>query len=55
LALQLSLLYNLVTQMDNPLNAQLAAAARRDSTSMKMLAFISAIFFLGASVWESSV
>ena len=42
--------YNLVAQMDNELNAQLAASAGRDSTSMKILAFISAIFLPGSFV-----
>jgi hypothetical protein len=50
MALQLSVLYNFVAQMDNALNAQLAAAAGRDSTSMKILAFISAIFLPGSFV-----
>ena len=50
MALQLNVLYNFVAQMDNALNAQLAAAAGRDSTSMKILAFISAIFLPGSFV-----
>ncbi|KAF2729631.1 hypothetical protein EJ04DRAFT_580480 [Polyplosphaeria fusca] len=50
MALQLNVLYNLVAQMDNALNAQLAAAAGRDSTSMKILAFISAVFLPGSFV-----
>lgn len=50
MALQLSVLYNFVAQTDNALNAQLAAAAGRDSTSMKILAFISAIFLPGSFV-----
>ena len=45
--LQLNVLYNFVAQTDNKLNAELAAAAGRDSTSMKILAFISAIFLPG--------
>lgn len=50
MALQLNVLYNFVAQMDNALNAQLAAAAGRDSTSMKILAFISVIFLPGTFV-----
>lgn len=50
MALQLNVLYNFVAQMDNALNAQLAAAAGRDSTSMKILAFISAVFLPGSFV-----
>lgn len=50
MTLQLNVLYNLVAQMDSALNAQLAAAAGRDSTSMKILAFISAVFLPGSFV-----
>ncbi|KAH7109098.1 hypothetical protein B0J11DRAFT_620492 [Dendryphion nanum] len=50
MSLQLNVLYNIVAQMDNALNAKLAAAAGRDSTSMKILAFISATFLPGTFV-----
>jgi hypothetical protein len=50
MALQLNVLYNFIAQADNALNAQLAAAAGRDSTSMKILAFISALFLPGSFV-----
>lgn len=50
IVLQLNVLYNLVTQMDNAFNTQLAATAGRDSTSMKILAFISAIVLPGSFV-----
>ena len=50
IALQLQVLYNFVAEMDNQLSAELAAAAGRDSTSMKILAFISALFLPGSFV-----
>jgi glutamate-1-semialdehyde 2,1-aminomutase len=50
MALQLNVLYNFIAQADNALNAQLAASAGRDSTSMKILAFISALFLPGSFV-----
>ncbi|KIX02237.1 uncharacterized protein Z518_08176 [Rhinocladiella mackenziei CBS 650.93] len=42
--LQLNVLYSFVAQHDNQLSAQLAALSGRDSTSMKILAFITAVF-----------
>ena len=50
MALQLNVLYNVVAQMDNRISAELAASAGRDSTSMKILAFISAAFLPGSFV-----
>lgn len=47
MALQLDVLYNFVAQLDNQTTAELAASASRDSTSMKILAFISALFLPG--------
>ena len=47
MALQLAVLYNFVAQLDNQTSAELAASASRDSTSMKILAFISALFLPG--------
>lgn len=47
MALQLNVLYQMVAQMDNQTSAELAASASRDSTSMKILAFISALFLPG--------
>ncbi|KIW09022.1 hypothetical protein, variant [Verruconis gallopava] len=42
--LQLSILYSFVAQRDNRLNARIAKTTGRDSVSMKILAFISALF-----------
>jgi hypothetical protein len=42
--LQLNILYSLVAQKDNKLNTRIARSSGRDSVSMKILAFISAIF-----------
>ena len=42
--LQLDILYSFVAQKDNRLNTRIARSAGRDSVSMKILAFISAIF-----------
>ena len=50
MTLQLNVLWNFVAQVDNALNASLAAAAGRDSTSMKILAFIAALFLPGSFV-----
>ncbi|KAL9114442.1 MAG: hypothetical protein Q9227_001523 [Pyrenula ochraceoflavens] len=50
MALQLNVLYNFVAQKDNRLSAKLAASAGRDSVSMKILAFISAIFLPGSFI-----
>ena len=50
MALQLNVLYNFVAQLDNQTSAELAASASRDSTSMKILAFISALFLPGSFV-----
>ena len=47
MALQLNVLYNFVAQLDNQTSAELAASTSRDSTSMKILAFISALFLPG--------
>jgi hypothetical protein len=43
-------LYSFVAQTDNRLSARLAAVAGRDSTSMKILAFITTIFLPGSYV-----
>lgn len=50
MALQLDVLYNMVAQMDSRLSARLAASAGQDSTSMKILAFISALYLPGSFV-----
>lgn len=50
--LQLNVLYNFVAQLDNQTSAELAASASRDSTSMKILAFISALFLPGSFISE---
>ncbi|KAL2808079.1 hypothetical protein BJX63DRAFT_52752 [Aspergillus granulosus] len=50
LELQLNVLYSFVAQTDNRLSARLAAVAGRDSTSMKILAFITTIFLPGSYV-----
>ncbi|RDW79100.1 uncharacterized protein DSM5745_05952 [Aspergillus mulundensis] len=50
LELQLNVLYSFVAQTDNRLSARLAATAGRDSTSMKILAFITTIFLPGSYV-----
>ncbi|KAL4864917.1 hypothetical protein BDV12DRAFT_158175 [Aspergillus spectabilis] len=50
LELQLNVLYSFVAQTDNRLSARLAATAGRDSTSMKILAFITTIFLPGTYV-----
>ena len=42
--LQLDILYSFVAQKDNRLNTRIARSSGRDSVSMKILAFISAIF-----------
>jgi glutamate-1-semialdehyde 2,1-aminomutase len=42
--LQLNILYSFVAQRDNRLNTRIAKSSGRDSVSMKILAFISAIF-----------
>jgi Mg2+ and Co2+ transporter CorA len=47
---QLNILYSIVAQTDNQLNARLAASAGRDSTSMKILALITVIFLPGTFV-----
>ncbi|KAL3467673.1 hypothetical protein BJX64DRAFT_121334 [Aspergillus heterothallicus] len=47
-------LYSFVAQTDNRLSARLAAVAGRDSTSMKILAFITTIFLPGSYVAVSS-
>lgn len=39
-----------MTQTDNHLNATLAAAATRDSSAMKTLAFLTALFLPGTYV-----
>ncbi|OGM44744.1 hypothetical protein ABOM_007369 [Aspergillus bombycis] len=48
--LQLDVLYSFVAQSDNRLNARLAASTGRDSTSMKILAFITTIFLPGTFI-----
>ncbi|KAI7265947.1 hypothetical protein KC345_g8332 [Hortaea werneckii] len=55
MALQLNVLYQFVAQLDNQTSAELAktsanlaASTSRDSTSMKILAFISALFLPGS-------
>ncbi|KAK8227555.1 hypothetical protein HDK90DRAFT_63469 [Phyllosticta capitalensis] len=48
--LQLQVLYQFMTQTDNHLNATLAAAATRDSSAMKTLAFLTALFLPGTYV-----
>ncbi|KAE8164566.1 hypothetical protein BDV40DRAFT_298367 [Aspergillus tamarii] len=48
--LQLNVLYSFVAQSDNRLNARLAASTGRDSTSMKILAFITTIFLPGTFI-----
>ncbi|KAE8307786.1 hypothetical protein BDV41DRAFT_582053 [Aspergillus transmontanensis] len=48
--LQLDVLYSFVAQSDNRLNAHLAASTGRDSTSMKILAFITTIFLPGTFI-----
>ncbi|KAB8237140.1 uncharacterized protein BDW43DRAFT_307421 [Aspergillus alliaceus] len=50
LELQLNVLYSFVAQSDNQLNARLAATTGRDSTSMKILAFITTIFLPGTFI-----
>ena len=50
MSLQLDVLYNMVAQMDNRLSAKLSASAGRDSVSMKILAFITALFLPGSFV-----
>lgn len=50
MALQLDVLYSMVAQMDNRLSARLAASAGRDSTSMKILAFITAVYLPAQAV-----
>jgi glutamate-1-semialdehyde 2,1-aminomutase len=42
--LQLEILYSFLAQKDNRLNTRIARSSGRDSVSMKILAFISAIF-----------
>lgn len=44
LQLQLDVLYTMLSQTDNALNARIAVSAGRDSTSMKILALITAAF-----------
>ncbi|KAK7567713.1 hypothetical protein IWX49DRAFT_122825 [Phyllosticta citricarpa] len=48
--LQLQVLYQFMTQADNHLHATLAAAATRDSSAMKTLAFLTALFLPGTYV-----
>ncbi|KAK7533021.1 uncharacterized protein J3D65DRAFT_670265 [Phyllosticta citribraziliensis] len=48
--LQLQVLYQFMTQTDNHLHATLAAAATRDSSAMKTLAFLTALFLPGTYV-----
>ncbi|GAB1200363.1 hypothetical protein APSETT444_009733 [Aspergillus pseudonomiae] len=50
LLLTLCQLYSFVAQSDNRLNARLAASTGRDSTSMKILAFITTIFLPGTFI-----
>lgn len=50
LNLQLNVLYSFIAQTDNHHAAQLAAISGRDSTSMKILAFITTIFLPGTYV-----
>lgn len=50
MALQLDVLYSMVAQMDNRLTARLAASSGRDSTSMKILAFITALYLPATTV-----
>ncbi|KAL2826665.1 pyridoxal phosphate-dependent transferase [Aspergillus cavernicola] len=50
LELQLNVLYSFVAQTDNRLSARLAATSGRDSTSMKILAFITTIFLPGTYI-----
>jgi hypothetical protein len=42
--LQINILYSFVAQRDNRLNTRIAKTSGRDSVSMKILAFISALF-----------
>ncbi|KAE8381934.1 hypothetical protein BDV26DRAFT_254563 [Aspergillus bertholletiae] len=48
--LQLNVLYSFVAQSDNRLNARLAASTGKDSTSMKILAFITTVFLPGTFI-----
>lgn len=50
IALQLNTLYTVTAQMDNRLSARLAANSGRDSVSMKILAFITALFLPGTFI-----
>jgi len=50
LTLQLNVLYSFIAQSDNQYSARLAELSGRDSTSMKILAFITTIFLPGTFV-----
>jgi glutamate-1-semialdehyde 2,1-aminomutase len=50
LMLQLNVLYSFIAQTDNRYSARLAELSGRDSTSMKILAFITTIFLPGTFV-----
>ena len=50
LTLQLNVLYSLIAQTDNQYSAWLAELSGRDSTSMKILAFITTLFLPGTFV-----
>jgi glutamate-1-semialdehyde 2,1-aminomutase len=50
LELQLNILYSFVSQTDNRINERIAKNSGRDSTSMKILALISAFFLPGTFV-----
>lgn len=43
-------LYSIISQVDNRLNAKMAAAASRDSAAMKTLAFLTTLFLPGTFV-----
>ncbi|PVH70525.1 hypothetical protein DL98DRAFT_436891, partial [Cadophora sp. DSE1049] len=51
---ELSVLYSLVAQIDNRLNAKMSASSNRDSTAMKTLAFITTLFLPGTFVAVST-
>ncbi|KAI1813820.1 hypothetical protein GGS20DRAFT_551625 [Poronia punctata] len=46
----MNVLYSIISQVDNRLNAKMAAAASRDSAAMKTLAFLTTIFLPGTFI-----
>ncbi|KAI0408982.1 hypothetical protein F4802DRAFT_593834 [Xylaria palmicola] len=46
----MNVLYSVISQVDNRLNAKMAAAASRDSAAMKTLAFLTTLFLPGTFV-----